>query len=82
MIGGDKLKPHRDYLCVADFWRASCADTASTVRLMDGHTIIAGMRVGIPNTVTRSSLILGDVSSALAADRVQDIQGNPQKERD
>jgi len=55
------------------FFARTIAETGAMVRLMGGHTIIAGMKASIAITVTQLGLGLGNTYSALNVEQALEI---------
>lgn len=51
------------------FFARTIAETARMVALMEGHTVIAGMRAGVAITATQLGVTLGNASTSLDVDR-------------
>jgi rsbT antagonist protein RsbS len=57
------------------FFARTVSETAQMVTLMGGRTIIAGMRPAVAVTATQIGLTLGNIETALTAERALDLAG-------
>jgi rsbT antagonist protein RsbS len=55
------------------FFARTVSETAQMVTLMGGRTVIAGMRPAVAVTATQIGLTLGNIETALTADRALDL---------
>jgi rsbT antagonist protein RsbS len=55
------------------FFARTVSETAQMVNLMGGRTVIAGMRPAVAVTATQIGLTLGNIETALTAERALDL---------
>jgi rsbT antagonist protein RsbS len=55
------------------FFARTVSETAQMVTLMGGRTVIAGMRPAVAVTATQIGLTLGNIETALTAERALDL---------